>query len=76
MRAIVTFFVKYPIWANVLIFIALAGGLGTYYANLKKSSFPERDPNRITVTRKLSRRLSRRNGGGCNHQNRGVDKGA
>ena len=50
MRAVVSFFVKYPIWANALIFIALAGGFGTYYAKLKKSFFPERDPNRITVT--------------------------
>ena len=50
MRAVVTFFVKYPIWANALIIIALAGGFGTYYAKLKKSFFPERDPKRITVT--------------------------
>lgn len=50
MRAIVSFFVKYPIWANAIIFIALAGGFGTYYAKLKKSFFPERDPNRVTVT--------------------------
>ncbi len=50
MRPLVTFFVKYPIWANVIIFIALAGGFGTYYAKLKKSFFPERDPNRITVS--------------------------
>ncbi len=50
MRAVVSFFVKYPIWANAIIFIALVGGIATYYINLKKSSFPERDPNRITVT--------------------------
>ncbi len=50
MRTVVTFFVKFPIWANVIIFIALAGGFGTYYAKLNKSFFPERDPNRITVS--------------------------
>ena len=50
MRAIVSFFVKYPIWANAIIFIALAGGFGTYYAKLKKSFFPERDPNEVTVS--------------------------
>jgi multidrug efflux pump subunit AcrB len=50
MRAVVSFFVKYPIWANAIIFVALAGGFGTYYAKLKKSFFPERDPHRITVS--------------------------
>ncbi|MFY0653618.1 MAG: efflux RND transporter permease subunit [Cyclobacteriaceae bacterium] len=50
MRAIVTFFVKYPIWANAIIVIALAGGFATYFVSLKKSFFPEREPRGITIS--------------------------
>lgn len=50
MRSIVTFFVKYPIWANALIIVCLLGGATSYYWNLKKSFFPERDSRNITVS--------------------------
>ncbi|MEQ9425540.1 MAG: efflux RND transporter permease subunit [Cyclobacteriaceae bacterium] len=50
MRAIVRFFVRYPIWANAIIFIALIGGAGTYLFKLKKSGFPEREPRNITIS--------------------------
>lgn len=50
MRAVVTFFVKYPIWANAIIVISLLGGTGSYVLNLKKSFFPEREPRNITVS--------------------------
>lgn len=50
MRAVVTFFVKYPIWANAIIVISLLGGAGSYVLNLKKSFFPEREPRNITVS--------------------------
>ena len=50
MRAIVTFFVKYPIWANAIILISVLGGGATYMLNLKKSFFPEREPRDITIT--------------------------
>lgn len=50
MRAVVTFFVKYPIWANALIIVCLMGGGASYYWNLKKSFFPERNPRNISVS--------------------------
>ncbi len=50
MRAVVTFFVKYPIWANAIILIAFIGGLGAYFFNLKKSFFPEREPRNISIS--------------------------
>lgn len=50
MRKVVEFFVKYPIWANAIILIGVLGGLGTYYLNLKKSFFPERDARYVSVS--------------------------
>ncbi|MEQ6118083.1 efflux RND transporter permease subunit [Reichenbachiella sp. MALMAid0571] len=50
MRAVITFFVKFPIWANTIIFIAIIGGIGSYTLNLKKSFFPEREPREITIS--------------------------
>lgn len=50
MRAVVSFFVKYPIWANAIIVICVLGGGTTYLLNLKKSFFPERAPRDITIT--------------------------
>ncbi|HHP7241162.1 MAG TPA: efflux RND transporter permease subunit [Cyclobacteriaceae bacterium] len=50
MRNLVAFFVKYPIWANAIIFIALVGGAGAYVLNLKTSFFPESPPKNITIT--------------------------
>ena len=50
MRAVVTFFVKHPIWANAIIVISLLGGAGSYVLNLKKSFFPEREPRTISVS--------------------------
>jgi len=40
MRKLVTFFVKYPIWANALIFTILTFGFISYSNVLKKSFFP------------------------------------
>lgn len=50
MRKVIEFFVKFPIWANTIILIGVFGGLGTYYFNLKKSFFPERDTRNIDVS--------------------------
>ncbi|MEQ9288960.1 MAG: efflux RND transporter permease subunit [Cyclobacteriaceae bacterium] len=50
MRAVITFFVKFPIWANAIILVAFIGGLGAYSLNLKKSFFPEREPRDITIS--------------------------
>ena len=49
MRSIVTFFVKYPIWANAIIGTVMIVGLLSYLFGLKKSFFPERDPRNITI---------------------------
>lgn len=50
MRAIVTFFVKYPIWANAIIGTVMVIGLLSYLFGLKKSFFPERQPRNITIS--------------------------
>ncbi|MEP4094368.1 efflux RND transporter permease subunit [Reichenbachiella sp.] len=50
MRKVVEFFIKFPIWANAIILIGVLGGLGTYYFNLKKSFFPERDARYVNVS--------------------------
>ena len=50
MRAIVTFFVKYPIWANAIIVVTMLMGALSYLFGLKKSFFPERDPRNITIS--------------------------
>jgi multidrug efflux pump subunit AcrB len=49
MRAVVTFFVKYPIWANAIIATTMVVGLLSYQFGLKKSFFPERDPRNISI---------------------------
>lgn len=49
MRAVISFFIKYPIWANAIIIVtALAGIINIF--TLNQSFFPELDPNRIYVT--------------------------
>ena len=50
MRSIVTFFVKYPIWANAIIATTMVIGILSYLFGLKKSFFPERDPRNITIS--------------------------
>ncbi|MEQ9297321.1 MAG: efflux RND transporter permease subunit [Cyclobacteriaceae bacterium] len=50
MRSLVTFFVKYPIWANAIIATVMVIGLLSYFFGLKKSFFPERDPRNITIS--------------------------
>ncbi len=50
MRPIVTFFVKYPIWANAIIATTMIIGILSYLFGLKKSFFPERDPRNITIS--------------------------
>ncbi len=49
MRSVVSFFVRYPIWANAIIFVVALFGIISYTVGLKKSFFPEREPNRITI---------------------------
>lgn len=48
MRQIIRFFVKYPIWANSIIFIVLIFGMISFFS-IKKSFFPELQPRNITV---------------------------
>jgi multidrug efflux pump subunit AcrB len=49
MRSFISFFIKYPIWANAIIIVtALAGIINMLTMN--QSFFPELDPNKITVT--------------------------
>ena len=50
MRSIVTFFVKYPIWANAIIATVMVIGALSYMFGLKKSFFPEREPRNITIS--------------------------
>ncbi len=49
MRAFISFFIKYPIWANAIIIVTgLAGVINIF--TLNQSFFPELDPNQIYVT--------------------------
>lgn len=49
MRKFISFFIKYPIWANAIIIVtALAGMINLL--TLNHSFFPELDPNKITIT--------------------------
>ncbi|CAG5080303.1 efflux RND transporter permease subunit [Parvicella tangerina] len=49
MRKFISFFIKYPIWANAIIIVtALAGVINLL--TLNHSFFPELDPNKITIT--------------------------
>lgn len=49
MRKFISFFIKYPIWANAIIIVTALAGL-INVATLNHSFFPELDPNKITVT--------------------------
>jgi len=49
MRGAVTFFVRYPIWANSIILVIGIFGVISYTLGLKKSFFPERKPQNITI---------------------------
>ena len=49
MRKFISFFIKYPIWANAIILItALAGVMSL--VTMKHSFFPELNPNKIFIT--------------------------
>ncbi|MEM6763850.1 MAG: efflux RND transporter permease subunit [Bacteroidota bacterium] len=48
MRSIITYVTKYPIWANVLILLVCLLGVMSIFT-IKKSFFPEIDPNVINV---------------------------
>ena len=48
MRRLIAQFVKYPFYANLIIFVFLLGGIYGLL-NMKKSFFPERTPRNITV---------------------------
>ncbi|MCF7904462.1 MAG: efflux RND transporter permease subunit [Candidatus Marinimicrobia bacterium] len=48
MKRVIEFFIRYPIWTNILLFgVLLFGGLAL--SSLKYSTFPEISPNRITI---------------------------
>ncbi|MBL4862720.1 MAG: efflux RND transporter permease subunit, partial [Crocinitomicaceae bacterium] len=50
MRKLVTFFVKYPIWANALIFTILTFGFISYSNVLKKSFFPSVASSSLSIS--------------------------
>lgn len=49
MKKVIEFFIKRPVWVNAAIVIVLMFGLFSI-ANMKRSFFPELDPNRIIIT--------------------------
>jgi len=49
MRQILGFFIKYPIWSNVILFAVFILGIASFLS-MKKSFFPEVKPNIITVS--------------------------
>ncbi|MFP4459689.1 MAG: efflux RND transporter permease subunit [Candidatus Zixiibacteriota bacterium] len=49
MKRIVEFFVKYPIWANTIIFLTIVFGIFAF-TKTNRSFFPEREPHTINVT--------------------------
>ena len=49
MKKLVEYFVKYPIWANAIIFTMVIFGAVCYGWVMKRSFFPETDPTTITV---------------------------
>lgn len=49
MRKFISFFIKYPIWANAIIIVTAIFGLINLFT-LNHSFFPELDPNKITIT--------------------------
>lgn len=49
MKRVIEFFIKRPVWVNAAIVIILMFGVFSI-SNMKRSFFPELDPNRIIVT--------------------------
>jgi multidrug efflux pump subunit AcrB len=49
MRKIITLFIKYPFYANMIIALVIIGGI-VAFTNLKKSFFPERSERFITIS--------------------------
>ncbi len=49
MKKLIEYFVKYPIWANAIIFTMVIFGVVSYTFVMKRSFFPETDPTTITV---------------------------
>ncbi len=49
MRSFISFFIKYPIWANAIIIVTALGGLLNLFT-MNHSFFPELEPNKITIT--------------------------
>lgn len=49
MKRVIEFFIKRPVWVNAAIVVILMFGLFSI-SNMKRSFFPELDPNRIIVT--------------------------
>ncbi|MFZ9027537.1 MAG: efflux RND transporter permease subunit [Crocinitomicaceae bacterium] len=49
MKRVIEFFIKRPVWVNAAIVVILMFGLFSI-SNMKRSFFPELDPNRIVVT--------------------------
>lgn len=48
MRQLIEHFIKYPIWANAIIFLVVVGGIISAFT-IKKSFFPEIEPNYVFV---------------------------
>lgn len=49
MRSVISFFIKYPIWANSIIIVTALAGLINVFT-LNQSFFPELEPNQIYIT--------------------------
>ena len=49
MRNLINYLNKYPIWPNAIILVVVSLGIFSVF-NIKKSFFPEIDPNTVTVT--------------------------
>lgn len=49
MQRVIDFFIKRPIWGNCFIVVIILGGVFSI-ASMKRSFFPEVDPNRIVVS--------------------------
>ena len=49
MRDVISYITKYPIWSNALIFVVVVLGIVSAFS-IKKSFFPEVEPNMITIS--------------------------
>ena len=49
MRALITYFVRYPIWSNAVIVVLIAAGFLSFFG-IKKSFFPETPSRLVTIS--------------------------